>query len=186
MVPDSFHERDVYETLANKLASRALASLRLDTRGRGASRGALPYALMGPQQRRRVSLDVRAALDLLAGLQSVASEHMAVVAERNTASDVVAGAAARVNAAVILGGWPSPRLTAALQRHPVPVFGLVSAEDRTGLRGTTDAFLATQSKESELMVLHGRGFGTTMFSTGSRQTVSLETTIADWLAERLQ
>jgi hypothetical protein len=186
MVPDSNHERDVYESLAAKLRTMGIASLRLDTRGRGASRGAIPYALMGPQQRRRVALDVASALDHLAELGSVSPDRMAVVAERDTAPDVIAGAAERMTAAVVIGAWPSPRLTGALQRHPVPVLGVVSAEDRTGLRGTTDAYLAGRPTGSDLVVLHGRGFGMTMFSTGAGRKPYLETTVANWLAEHLQ
>jgi dienelactone hydrolase len=186
MVPDSYHERDVYESLASKLHSSAFASLRLDIRGRGASRGAVPYAFMGPQQRRRVAVDVSSVLDHLARVDRIAADRMAVVAERNTSPDVIAGAVERVAAAVLVGAWPSPRLTTALQRHPLPVLGLVSAEDRTGLRGTTDAFLAARPEGSDLVVLHGRGFGTTMFSTGMGRGQPLETTITRWLEERLR
>jgi dienelactone hydrolase len=186
MVPDSFHERDAYESLAAKLHATGFASLRLDIRGRGASRSDLSYARMGPEQRRLVALDVGSALDHLAQLEKVASDRMAVVAERNTAPDVIAGAVERVGAAVVLGAWPSPRLTEALQRCPIPVLGLVSAEDRTGLRGTTDAFLAARPNGSDLVVLHGRGFGLTMFSTGSGRGSSLENTITRWLGDRFQ
>jgi hypothetical protein len=184
MVPDSFHERDVYESLATTLDSVALASMRLDIRGRGASRDGLAYAQMGPGTQRRVRLDVGAALAQLAETPGVTPGRLAVVAERNTAPDVIAGAAELVTAAVVLGAWPATRLTEALVRHPVPVFGLVSAEDRVGVRGTIDAYLAGRPDGSRVDVLHGRGFGTTMFSTGGRRS-SLEPLIATWLAEVL-
>jgi hypothetical protein len=183
MVPDSFHERDVYESLASRLDSVTLASVRLDIRGRGASRGATPYARMGPQQRRRVADDVRSSLEQLSTVDGLASDRLGVVAERNTAPDVVAGAAGQVGGVVVLGAWPARRMIEALREHPVPVLGLVSAEDRLGLRGTADAFLAGSAAGSRIEVLHRRGFGTTMFSTGRGS--SLERVIAAWFAEVL-
>ena len=186
LVPDSHHERDVYTTLATALAATGIASLRLDVRGRGASRGAVPYSRMGPAQRRRVEIDVAETLDQLGAMEGIDQGRMAVVTERDTAPDVISGAADRVKAIVVMGARPSPRLTGALRDRAVPVLGLVSAEDRTGLRGTTDAYLAGRPDGSQLIVLHRRGFGATMFSSGAAAEEPLEAVIASWLQERLQ
>ena len=55
LVPASRHERDAYTAVAAALAQRGVASLRIDIRGRGASRGEMSYAWMTPRQRQRVA-----------------------------------------------------------------------------------------------------------------------------------
>jgi hypothetical protein len=70
----------------------------------------------------------------------------------------------------------------------LPVFALVSSEDRDGLRTATDAYLAASENGSRLEVFKGLGFGTTMFSTRQFEhpdAEPLESMIADWLAGRL-
>ena len=176
LVPASCHERDAFATLADALADRGVASLRIDIRGRGRSRGELPYARMAPGQRRAVALDVAAAAE--------EASAVAVVAEQDTAAHAVAGIAedTRMRAVVLL----SPR--GHLPRLDVPVFALVSSEDRHGLRTATDAYLAGSEHGSRLEVFKGLGFGTTMFSTRQFEhpdAEPLESMIADWLASRL-
>jgi hypothetical protein len=176
LVPGSVHERDAFTTLADALGERGVASLRIDIRGRGGSRGEVPYARMAPGQRRAVALDVLAAVDQ--------SSAVVVVAEQDTAAHAVAGIAEdpRVRAVVLL----SPR--GYLRSLDVPVFALVSSEDRDGLRAATDAYLAASEIGSRLEVFKGLGFGTTMFSTRQFEhpdAEPLESMIADWLASVL-
>jgi hypothetical protein len=176
LVPASCHERDAFATLADALAERGVASLRIDVRGRGGSRGELPYARMAPGQRRAVALDVAAAVE--------EADAVAVVAEQDTAAHAVAGIAedARLRAIVLL----SPR--GPLRPLGVPVLALVSSEDRDGLRAATDAYLAASEDGSRLEVFKGLGFGTTMFSTRQFEhpdAEPLESMIADWLASVL-
>jgi hypothetical protein len=176
LVPASCHERDAFATLADALADCGVASLRIDIRGRGASRGERPYARMPPGQRRAVALDVAAAVE--------EASAVAVVGEQDTAAPAVAGVAddPRVRAAVLL----SPR--GSVPSLAIPVFALVSSEDRDGLRTATDAYLAGNENGSRLEVFKGLGFGTTMLSTRQFEhpdAEPLESMIADWLASRL-
>jgi dienelactone hydrolase len=185
LVPDSRHERDVYGTMAAELQGRGVTALRIDVRGRGASRGDVAYAHMGPLQRQRVALDVKGALNHLVAREEIDPDRLAVVAERDTAADAMTGGAGRVRAAVVLGAHPHSRLTTALAAAPTSVLGLVSADDRTGVRGTVDAYLAGTEDGSRLVVMHRQGFGATMLSTVPGREGPLENLIGAWLAARL-
>ncbi len=189
-MPGSRHERDAYTAIAGALAERGVASLRIDVRGRGSSRGPTTYARMAPRQRQRVALDVAAAFDRLGAANGVDPDRLALVVEQDTAADtLVAVAGHRSLVAVVLlsvrsgSGWPD-----ALSRRPVPVFGLVSKEDRAGLRATVDAYLAAAPGTSRLEVFDGLGFGTTMLSARQFEhpdAEPLEAMIGDWLSTRL-
>jgi dienelactone hydrolase len=189
LVPGSRHERDAYTTLADALAAAQVASLRIDIRGRGSSRGERTYARMAPGQRRRVALDVVAALDLLASMPGIDSDRLGFVGEQDTAADAldVVASDARLRAVVLLSARYGRRLVDAVQHRAV--FGLVSKEDRDGLRATVGAYLVAAPGPSRIEVLGGLGFGTTMFSTRQFEhgdAEPLETMIAGWLGPRLR
>lgn len=191
MVPGSRHERDAYTGTAGVLEGRGLASVRIDVRGRGTSLDELPFARMGPLQRRRVTLDVAAALAHAGTATGIRGDRLALVAEQDTAADAVDAAVAHdgVQAIVLLSPRDGPRLAAALARRPVPVLGLVSSEDRPGLGATADAYLAGHEDGSRLEVFRGLGFGVTMMSVRQFEhpdAEPLDDMIADWLAERLR
>ena len=86
LVPASRHERDAYTAVAAALAQRGVASLRIDVRGRGASRGEMSYARMTPRQRQRVALDVVAAFEHLATVPGIDPRRLALGAEQDTAA----------------------------------------------------------------------------------------------------
>jgi pimeloyl-ACP methyl ester carboxylesterase len=175
LVPGSRHERDAYNSLAAPLAGAGIASLRIDVRGRGSSLGTTRYARMGPGQRRRVALDVAAALDHLG------KQRMAVVAEQDTAADAVAAAVAdeRVAAVVLWSPRRGRRIAAALATRPLPVLTLVSSEDHEGRAAATGT----------IEVFDGLGFGTTMMSTRQFEHPDeepLESIATAWLVDVLR
>ena len=175
LVPGSRHERDAYNSLVEPLADAGIASLRIDVRGRGSSLGTTRYARMGPGQRRRVALDVAAALDHLA------KPTMAVVAEQDTAADAVVAATAdeRVRAVVLWSPRRGRRIAAALAARPLPVLTLVSTEDRDGLAAAT----------GNVRMFDGLGFGTTMMSTRQFEHPDeepLESIVVSWLVDALR
>jgi hypothetical protein len=188
LVPASRHERDAFTTIAVALSRRGVASLRLDVRGRGTSRGETSYARMTPRQRERVALDVTAAFEHLAG--AVDGRRLALGAEQDTAADALGAVSAdeRLGAVVLLSARHGTRCAEAVGRRQLPVFGLVSKEDREGLRATVDAYLASAPGPSRLEVFDGLGFGTTMLSARQFEhpdAEPLEEMIAAWLVARL-
>jgi dienelactone hydrolase len=190
LVPASRHQRDAYTAIAAALAGRGIASLRVDIRGRGASRGAMTYARMAPGQRQRVALDVTAALGRLAATAGIDPLRLALVAEQDTAATALSAVCGHRDliAAVVVSARDGDRCADAIGRQPLPVFGLVSKEDRAGLRATVDAYLAGATGTSRLEVFDGLGFGTTMLSARQFEhpdAEPLEVMIAEWLSARL-
>jgi dienelactone hydrolase len=165
-VPGSRHERDAWTQVATALATVGVSVLQIDIRGRGASTNGTPWATMGPAQRRRVALDVAAAVAHLAGVVYVASGRLGLLVEQDTAAvalEAVTGDG-RVAALAVLSARDPGRTRAAVEQRRAPVYGLVSVEDRDGLRATVDAYLAAPPEGSRLDVFHGLGVGITMAS----------------------
>lgn len=189
-VAGSRHERDAWKRTSEFLARHHVATLMLDIRGRGASRGDCTYARMGPGQRRRVHLDVVRALEVLAKQHGVDRARLGVLAEQDTAAEAVEAAAGceGVLAVCLVSPRHASRIAAALDRRPVSVFALASTEDREGVRAAVGAYLASAPEGSDLAVFRGLGIGITMASVlqfEQPEAEPLEDRIARWLAERL-
>ena len=88
-VPGSRHERDAWTHVAMALADRGCTVLQIDIRGRGTSANGVRYSEMGPAQRRRVSLDVAAAVEELAGATGVDPLRLGLLVEQDTAAEAL-------------------------------------------------------------------------------------------------
>ncbi len=190
LVAGSRHERDAWTDTAAALGARSVASLRFDIRGRGASIGSTPYAQLPVGLRRRVVLDVAAAIDHLASLPEVDANRLGVIAEQDTAPDAATAATddSRIVAVALLSARGGGRLARAVATRPVAVHGMVSTEDRFGLRATVDAYLAGREDGSRLDVFDGLGFGITMASVRRFEhpdAEPIEAMLATWMAARL-
>ncbi len=165
-VPASRHERDAWTQVATKLTQQGITVLQIDVHGRGASTHATPYSSMGPAQRRRVALDVSAAIGHLAGVAGVDPVRLGLLVEHDTAADALEAVAedARVTAIGVLSARHPGRVAPAVEQRGAPVYGLVSIEDREGLRATVDAYLAAPTADSRIDVFRGLGVGITMAS----------------------
>jgi dienelactone hydrolase len=190
-VPGSRHERDAWTQAATALAAAGVSVLQIDIRGRGASTNGTPWATMGPAHRRRVALDVAAAVDHLAAVEGVDSSRLGLLVEHDTAAvalEAVTGDA-RIAALAVLSARDPGRTRAAVEQRSAPVYGLVSVEDRDGLRATVDAYLAAPPEGSRLDVFHGLGVGITMASVlqferpGEQQ---LDARLSAWFATVLK
>lgn len=189
-VAGSRHERDAWKRTSEFLAQHSIATLMLDIRGRGASRGNCTYARMGPGQRRRVRLDVEKALDIVANQDGIDRARLGVLAEQDTAADTIEAATgcAEVLAVCLVSPRHTDRIAAALAKQPVSVFALASTEDREGVRAAVGAYLASAPEGSDLAVFSGLGIGITMASVlqfEQPEAQPLEDRIARWLADRL-
>lgn len=189
-VAGSRHERDAWKRTSEFLAQHGVATLMLDIRGRGASRGDCTYARMGPGQRRRVRLDVARALEVVAEQPGVDPDRLGVMAEQDTAADAVEAAAGceAVLAVCLVSPRHANRIATTVAKRPVSVFGLASTEDREGVRAAVGAYLASAPEGSDLAVFSGLGIGITMASVlqfEQPEAQPLEDRIARWLADRL-
>jgi dienelactone hydrolase len=190
-VPGSRHERDAWTQVAMALVAAGTTVLQIDIRGRGASINGTPWATMGPAQRRRVALDVAAAVDHLAAAEMIDSSRLGLLIEQDTAPvalEAVAGDT-RVAALAVLSGRDPGRTRAAVEQRQAPVYGLVSVEDREGLRATVDAYLAAPREGSRLDVFHGLGVGITMASVLQFERPAeqqLDARLSTWFGEVLR
>ena len=195
-VPASRHERDAWTQVATVLAGRRFTVLQIDIRGRGASTGGRPYAQMGPAMRRRVALDVEAAVEYLAAVDGVDPMRLGLLLEQDTAADALealasleaVGAHRRVAAVALLSARHAARTRAAIATFRPAVYGLVSSEDREGLRATVDAYLAAPPENSRLDVFRGLGVGITIASVlqfEDRTARQIDARLADWFSDTL-
>lgn len=191
----SRHESDAYGNasspgLPQSLNELGMVTLRIDIRGRGASREPLPYCDMAPGQRQAVRLDVDAAINFLASQRSVDARRLGVVVEQDTAQPAlpVVRKDRRVLACVMISGRLDSSRPEPIRRFRTPVFCIVSKEDRRGFHDMVDVYLASASKQSRLKVFKGMPLGTTMFSAWRYEFPNekpIEDLIAEWLSGNL-
>jgi dienelactone hydrolase len=196
LIHGSRHESDGYGHISSQglppaLKERELAMLRIDIRGRGASREPLEFHAMTPEQRKAVRLDVRASLDCLAAQPGVDAKRLALVVEQDSADAALRASAKdrRVAAYVLISGRLNQATKEAIAAITAPVFCLVSKEDRRGFKDMTDVYLLSKNRRSRLKVFDGIGLGTTMFSAWAYEYPKeqpIEEMIGVWLAEMLK
>jgi predicted alpha/beta hydrolase len=186
LVPATKHERDGYgASLLTELVERGFTVMTMDLRGRGDSCQPSSFHAFPPGQLRAVRDDVAAALAELIAQPGVDAGRVVVMGEQDTADAAAAAALGhtRVAGLVLISARLSPTTIAAIAA--VPVCGLVSKEDRRGLRDTVAAYSRATDERSRLRVVDGIGTGTTMFSAWQYlrpQEPTLERWLAAWSA----
>ncbi len=166
------HDRDafasfVYPGMAQLLSSHGVASLRIDWRGRGQSIGELEYHSFTEEQRAKITLDVKAALNFLASQPEVDRNRLAVFAEEVSAEWAVKGSSGdpKVQALAFISGRISQEARQMLAaRTDVPVLCVVSKEDEQGFDDMTAVYAGSEHPESDFRVYEDMGLGTTMFT----------------------
>lgn len=195
LVHGSRHESDAYGNLSapgipQTLSQQGIATLRIDIRGRGASREPREFHSMAPDESARVALDVQAAINFLGSQKGVDAGRIGVVVEQDTATAAVLASARnrRVRAFILISGRLSSTAKDALKRTSASLLCLVSKEDRRGFKDMTDAFLSSTDDRSRIKVFEGLALGTTMFSTWRNEfprEEPIDQMAGIWLAEML-
>lgn len=145
----------------------SVATLRIDIRGRGKSRGAIPWVDSSREQKARVVLDVQAALNFLCSQEEVDPRRIGVVAEEFSASPAVIGALEdpRVRVMILLSGILNEKAMDFIAANSTkPILYVVSKEDRKSFDDMTTAYNLTQSAGSDIWIHDGLGVGATMGS----------------------
>lgn len=164
------HDRDaftsfVYPGMAQILTSQGVAALRIDWRGRGQSIGAMEFHSFSDEQRSKIYLDVRAALNFLASQAEIDASRLAIFAEEVSAEWAVAGAHdQRVRALAFISGILSEEALQSLANKQVPTLCVVSKEDRRAFADMSAVYAQSQNPESDIRIYEDMGMGTTMFT----------------------
>ncbi len=197
MLHSSEHEQQVfglssYPGMAISLAERGVVALRIDWRGRGKSIGELEYHSFTSEQRAKIYLDVKGAIDFLAAQKNVDGKRIGIVGEAEGANHGVLGAAgdARVMVMALLSARLEPKAKEYIKNNPqVGLLGIVSTDDREGFRDTSEAYNLSQNPETDILVQREMGIGTTMLSLFRGKYPKeepLDHTIVNWIAKQLK
>jgi dienelactone hydrolase len=181
----------LYPGLAQIIGGNGVATLRIDFRGRGKSIGEKELHSFSRRELEKLYMDVRAAIAFLSAQQPVDSSRLGIVAEEGSAEAAVVGWGGdpRVKAMVLISGRLDETAKRLIASNPaLPLFLVVSKEDREGFRDMASAYKLTQSEQSLISVYKDVGIGTTMFSVWRSEHPKekpIEEGIADWMKERL-
>ncbi len=203
LVHSPAHDRDIYlgrhQIGRNTFAKETLRSafgntitLRIDIRGRGKSSVPQEYQTFTPEQRARVALDVSGAIDFLRQQEQVDASRVGIVAEGASAEAAIVAACRdhRVRAVVLLSG----RLGQAAKEmiascREIPILGVATKEDKTGLADMADVYKLSQNPASDLMIYRDIGAGNSMFIMWANKfpnEKSLESIVADWFIPKMR
>jgi len=173
----------------------SIATLRIDIRGRGKSRGAIPWVDASREQKEKVVLDVQAALNFLCSQEQVDPRRIGIVAEEYNASSAIIGALEdpRVRVMVLLSGILNEKAFDFISANSTkPILYVVSKEDRESFDDMTAAYNVTTSDGSDIWVQDGLGVGATMGSVWRNvfgdqpMEKSIDDAEGEWLVKELQ
>ncbi len=190
------HDRDaygqyLYPGLAQIIGAGDVATLRIDLRGRGRSTGVKELHSFSRRELEKLYLDVRAAIDFLNTQQSIDSSRLGIVAEEESAEAAVVGwgGDSRVKAMALISGRLDETAKKVIAAKPgLPMFLVVSKEDKEGFRDMAAAYKLTRGQHSSISVYKDTGVGTTMFSVWRSEHPNekpIEEGIAQWMKEQL-
>ncbi|HKZ80711.1 MAG TPA: hypothetical protein VJ124_20720 [Pyrinomonadaceae bacterium] len=182
----------LYPGLAQIIGGHDLATLRIDLRGRGKSRGAKELHSFSPDEISKLYLDVRAAIAFLESQPQVDASRIGLVAEGQSTEAALRAwdGDSRVQAIGLISGRLSEAVKRTIKTHPrIPLFLMVSKEDREGFRDMADAYNLTQAEGSRINVYKNLGMGTTMFSVWRSEHPNekpIEENLASWMVDQLK
>ena len=197
LLPSPKRERQVFGMyvipgLSISLEQQNIASLRLDYRGIGESVGSLPFPSFTPEQKEKVRLDVKKAIEVFTELDEVDPMRIALVGDTFSATPIVTGSAGHpgVHAYVFLAGHLSDEAKEILfQRPEMPLLALLTKEDRLALRDSVDVYLASENRASDIRIFDNMGSGTSMFlryRNVNPDRIPLDLEVVNWLASQVK
>lgn len=183
--------QDQYSDLIPIITGNGVVALSLDFRGRGKSVD--PKALRSARRQGLANLymDVRAAIAFLIEQPEVDSSRLGIVAEEEGAQAAVAGwgGDTRVKAMTLISGRLSGAAKELIASEPeMPLFLVVSSEDKKGFADMTDAYFLSTNRESDIEVYSGLGIGTAIFKAFQSKFPKekpLQEAIGDWISDKL-
>ena len=189
------HDREaygqyLYPGLAQIIGAKDVATLRIDLRGRGRSRGAKELHSFSAEELSKVYLDVRAALKFLAEQETIDSSRLAIVAEEESADAAVLGGAGdpRVKAITLVSGRLSDAAKKRIATSRSALLLILSKEDREGFRDMATAYNLSRNPRSRIWVFSDLGIATTMFSVWRSEHPKeepIEEGISRWMLEQI-
>lgn len=183
--------RPQYPGLAPVIIGRGVATLNLDLRGRGKSLGKKELHSFSRDELAKLYLDVRAAISFLESQPEVDSSRIGIVAVGESSEAAVHGWAgdSRIQAMALISGRLGEAGKKQLAASPdLPLFLVVSSEDKSGFADMSDAYLLSKSQETTIEVYNGLGNGTWMFSLFKARYPKekpLHETIGEWISAQL-
>jgi dienelactone hydrolase len=197
LVPSPAHDRDIYghngyPSVRSVLEKANIATLRIDIRGRGTSSEPRDYRYFTEEQRARVALDVKAAIEFLCQQKEVDDSRIGIVAEAESAEATVIAAVqdSRVRALILLSGRMGKTAKESItKRDDLSILGVVSKEDKISFADLTDLYKLSRNPSSGLMIHRDIGLGNAMFIMNVAKFPNekpLEGTVGEWLIARLQ
>jgi dienelactone hydrolase len=172
----------------------SIPTLRIDWRGRGKSREPIPYIDASQEERAKIALDAKAALNFLATQQEVDAKHLGVVAEEFSAGPAIIGVLEdpRVRVVVLLSPLLNQRAMELIASNLTkPILYVVSKEDKRSFNFTTDAYNLTRSPGSDIWLQDGLGVGATMGSVWRNKYTdqpiekAIDYVAGEWLVDKL-
>ena len=192
LVHGAQHDQETYYKLSRALAKRGFATLSFDWRGknRDLSETRGHYGVnFPPEERAKVYLDVKAAINFLASQNGVDADRIGLVAATLGTTMALKGAAGddRVKTMVMLSQYaiddPDRRF---LTTTDIPIFFIASLEDRNTELGslgdfTVEAHRISKNKFTELVLFDDAGRGSEMLEFKEE----LEGMIVRWFQNKL-
>ncbi len=202
LLPSAAHDQSAFGDNSNAgrnqspglipiITGKGVATLSFDFRGRGKSVDVNGFRSARGRDLAKLYLDVRAAMAFLIAQPEVDPSRLGIVAEQESAEAAVAAWAGdtRVKAMVMISGRLSaPAKESIASERTMPLFLVVSSEDKRAFADMTDAYFLSPDRESDIEVYRGLGSGTAMFETFRSKFLNekpLQQTIGDWVSNKL-